>query len=467
MKGFDFAKFKNMNICVDCEKVCRGDVFVLLKKQNGKKKIRQALKRGAKLILAEKSYGMDCFVVVKNARKTWALIEKEKNGCACDHMKIIGVTGTNGKTTTTNFIANILKSAKKKVAVIGTLGAFFEGERFETDGLTTPDPNVLHKLFALFYAKGAEYVVMEVSAHALALEKLAGVKFDVAVLTNITQDHLDFFKSMKKYKKAKYKIFSQTERAVVCGDCIKRNEFTRKVALPTMFYGFNSDNEVYAKVLSSSFDKNVFFCHTPKFSFQSKIKLSGSYNILNALASVCVCICEDIDAHHIIKGLSSMNAVEGRFNVKNTFNKKIVIDFAHTPDGLKNLIQNVKPLAKGDVITVFGCGGNRDKKKRSVMGKIATTLSDQVVLTSDNPRFEDPNLIIKDILKKVNKKCKIYVEPNREKAIKVALSLAKKDDAVIIAGKGGEKYQDIAGTKVPYDDFEVVERLLQKGKGEK
>ena len=159
-----------------------------------------------------------------------------------------------------------------------------------------------------------------------------------------------------------------------------------------------------------------------------------------------------------------MKAVEGRFNVKNFGNKKIVIDFAHTPDGLKNLIQNVKPLVKGELITVFGCGGNRDKKKRSVMGKIATTLSDQVVLTSDNPRFEDPNLIIKDILKKVNKKCKIYVEPNREKAIKVALSLAKKGDVVIIAGKGGEKYQDIAGVKLPYDDFEVVDRLLLQKK---
>ena len=464
MEKFDYTKFQNMNICVDCEKICPGDVFVLLKKQNGKKKICQALKRGAKLILAEKSYGMDCCIVVKNARKTWALIEKEKNGCACDHIKIIGVTGTNGKTTTTYFIANILKSAKKKVAVIGTLGAFFEGERFETDGLTTPDPNVLHKLFALFYLKGAEYIVMEVSAHALALEKLAGVKFDVAVLTNITQDHLDFFKSMRRYKKAKFKIFDHAKYAVICGDCVKPSKFLHKLNIPSMFYGLNSKNDVYAKILSANFEKSVFFCHTPKFSFQSVIKLSGSYNILNALASVCVCICEDIDAHYIKRGLSTMKAVEGRFNVKNFGNTKIVIDFAHTPDGLKNLIQNVKPLVKGELITVFGCGGNRDKKKRSVMGKIATTLSDQVVLTSDNPRFEDPNLIIKDILKNVDKNCKIYVEPNREKAIKVALSLAKKDDVVIIAGKGGEKYQDIAGVKLPYDDFEVVDRLLLQKK---
>ncbi len=467
MKEFDFAMFENMNICIDSEKVKAGDVFVLLKKRGGKKKIRQALKRGAKLILAEKSYGIKCCEVVKNVRKTWALIEKEKNGCACDHMKIIGVTGTNGKTTTTYFIASILKSAKKKVAVIGTLGAFFEGERYETDGLTTPDPNILHKLFALFYSRGAEYVVMEVSAHALELGKVAGIKFDVAVLTNITQDHLDFFKTMKKYKKAKYKIFDQAKKAVVCGDCIKRGEFTRRAKLPTTFYGFNSSNEVYAKLLSSSFDRSVFFCHATNFSFQSKIKLSGAYNILNALASVCACICEGIDVQYIKKGLANMKEVEGRFNVRNIRGKTVVIDFAHTPDGLKKLIQNVRPLVKGEIITLFGCGGNRDKKKRAIMGKIATSLSDQVVITSDNPRFEDPNLIIKDILKKVNKNCKINIDPNREKAIKVAFSLAKKDDAVIIAGKGGEKYQDIAGTKVPYDDFEVVERLLQKGKGEK
>lgn len=466
MKEFDMSQLEAKNICIDPDKVKAGDVFVLLKTEKGKEKVQKALENGAVAVLAEKDFGLSRCSCVESPRKAWALLEKSRHKNACDKLKIIGITGTNGKTTTTFFVASILQAAKKKVAVIGTLGAFFEGKKFET-GLTTPDPDKLHELFEKFLTLGAEYVVMEVSAHALALEKTAGITFETAVLTNITQDHLDFFGSMKKYANAKCKLFSQAKKAVVCGETINAKKFSRKNKIPTIFYGFNSKFDIYGKTTCLKLDKSHFFCHTPKDTFECKIRLSGEYNVLNALAAVAVCFGENVTSREIASGLFRMKEVEGRFNVRSKAGKTAIIDFAHTPDGLEKLIKNVRPLVNGKIITIFGCGGNRDRKKRAIMGKIASNLSDEVILTSDNPRFEEPMSIILDIARGIDKKTKFFMLPDRQQAIALGLSRAKKDDAVIIAGKGGEKYQDIGGVKVAYDDFEVVENLLSKRREKK
>lgn len=468
-------EFKNQNIlpsevlerevkgvCVDLNKLKKGDIFLVLKDDDHAVfKINAALKGGAQLVLAASDYGIENCYAIANPRKAWALLEKKLHHDACDKLKIVGVTGTNGKTTTTHILYNILKDAGKKVALIGTLGAFYDSKQIDT-GFTTPDPDILHELFERFVNDGVEYVVMEVSAHALALEKMAGVKFDVGVLTNITQDHLDFFGDMDNYEQAKYKLFSfhQSRSAVVCADTINMRKFSSLVDLPTTSYGLHTPCDVFGNIEKASLDGSIYLCNCNDKVFLASTPLVGEYNVENCLAATAAASRLGIDVRSIQRAIKYLPEVEGRFNVKKGAGKQVVIDYAHTPDGLEKIIKNVKPLAAGKVITVFGCGGNRDASKRPVMGKIASSLSDVVVLTSDNPRLEEPMEIISQIADGIVKGSDVKIEPDRARAIKLAINSAEKDDVVIIAGKGGEKYQDIGGVKIPYDDLSVVEETF-------
>lgn len=470
MKLKDVAHFSNVDdlpsivleseisgIQIDVNKIKQGDVFLLLKDdENAQFKMQQALKNGAKFVLAANDYGLkDCYAI-RNPRRAFAIMEKKLHHNACDKMKIIAVTGTNGKTTTTNLIYDILKGAGKKVGLIGTLGAKVDGE-FEDTGFTTPDPDILHGLFEKMYDQGVEYVVMEVSAHALALEKMEGIKFAVAVLTNITQDHLDFFETMENYEKAKYKLFSlsRARYGVVCADGVNMSRFMKYCQIPVSSYGINSPSDVFAIDIKQNLEGCEFICNCNDEVMIVKSSFTGEFNVQNILAAISCASALGIDKNVIVREIKYAPPVEGRFNVISQNDIKVIIDFAHTPDGLEKIIKNVKSLTNGRVITVFGCGGNRDAKKRPVMGKIATSLSDYCVFTSDNPRFEQPLSIIKDIeAGAVNQN--YIVEPNRSVAIKKALDGAKEGDSVIIAGKGAEKYQEIGGEKHPYDDYSEV-----------
>ena len=446
------------DIKIDSRLVKKGDLFIALSGTNydGNNFIDDAIANGASIIMTDKDLHGANFVRVLSSRKAYAMTCKNFFGRACDKMKIVAVTGTNGKTTICNTVKDILKSTGAVVGTIGTLGASFNGKTIDT-GFTTPDPYILHKVFAEMKEGGVEYVVMEASAHALALEKLEGINFEIGVLTNITEDHLDFFKTMNRYAKAKYKLFEKgrTKKGIVCDDDVYCKHLLLNSKIPMLSYGLSEGAEINAYDIVKTFNGTRFRCDYLGENYNFEMGLVGDYNIKNALASIAICKNLGIPFEKIRLGLKNVNFPEGRFNVIKMGKTNIIIDYAHTPDGLENVLQTAKDLSNGKVVTIFGCGGNRDRKKRAIMGQVAEQNADRVILTSDNPRFEDPMSIIQDIKDGMISKRVIVIE-NRKRAIEYALSKYNKGETIIIAGKGAEKYQDVMGQKIPYNDYDVV-----------
>lgn len=459
-------------IVTDHRKVRSGDVFIALKGENfdGNDYVTDAIINGASAVISEEHHNLPECIQVDDARRAYALISKHFYGDACDKMKIIAVTGTNGKTTTCNTITDILRRNGKEVGVIGTLGASIDGELVDT-GMTTPDPDRLHEIFKKMYDEGKEYVVMEASAHALALKKLDGITFEVGVLTNITEDHLDFFGDMETYAKAKFKLFdkNRVKKAVICKGKTFDDKFLEKIKVPYITYGLGEDADkksLTATVLKKDFCGSYFITKFNGREHIVKTPLIGLYNVENVLASIGVCDALGLTMEQIIKGVSCSQPVEGRFNVVNVNGINIIIDFAHTPDGLEKVISTTRELANDLLVVIFGCGGNRDKLKRPIMGEIASRLADEVILTSDNPRYEKPMDIIGDIRKGITSG-NVKAIADRRGAIEYALEKYPPGTTIVIAGKGGEKYQDIMGIKYPYNDLDIVnnfyrEQLLEK-----
>ena len=440
-----------------------GDIYIALKgsKFNGNDFIQNALSRGAAAVISEEKFLDARAVQVENARSAYALISKNFFDRACDKLKIIAVTGTNGKTTIANITTDILRYAGGKIGTIGTLGAKIDDEIMDT-GFTTPDPYMLHKLFKEMEEKGCEYVVMEASAHALALNKLDGIKFEIGVLTNITEDHLDFFKDMDSYAKAKFKLFEygKVKLGIICGDDERCRKLLIHPHVPCISYGEEHFCDVKAENIKKSFDGSKFQCDYMGEKFDIKTNLVGDYNVQNALAAITICRSLGVPKELVRLGLSCINPVEGRFNIIKTGSSNVVIDYAHTPDGLEKILKTARELSDKPLVAIFGCGGNRDRQKRPIMGEIASRLADDVILTSDNPRFEDPYVIIGEILQGVSKHCEII--ENRKAAIEYALKKYTDEQTIVIAGKGAEKYQEIKGKKYPYNDFDVVYDYFRK-----
>lgn len=446
------------DIKIDSRNVNPGDMFIALKGESfdGNNAINEVVNKGASIVLTDQNIQGTNIVNVDNARSAYAKVCKNFFGRACDDLKIIGVTGTNGKTTICNTIKELLQFSGAKVGIIGTLGASYKNSVLDT-GFTTPDPYLLHKIFADMKSQGDEFVVMEASAHALELNKLDGIKFEIGVLTNITEDHLDYFKTMDNYAKAKYKLFDKgrVKLGIVCGDDDYCERLLLNQKVPTISYGIAIENDVYASDIEKSFNGSSFCCDFMGEKTHFKTCLVGEYNIKNAIASIAVCRSLGVPADLIKLGMSCISPVEGRFNVIKMGSLNIVVDYAHTPDGLENVLETAKDLTKGKLIAIFGCGGNRDKLKRPIMGKIAEGIADEVILTSDNPRFEDPFEIIKEISSGM-KKHSVKIIENRKDAIEYALNHYNNGETIVIAGKGAEKYQDIKGVKYPYNDFDVI-----------
>lgn len=442
------------DIKIDSRLVEKGDLFIAIKGENfnGEDYIDDAFEKGAVGVISEK--GDERVIKVDNARSAYSLVCKNFFGKACDKLKIIGVTGTNGKTTTTSITKEVLQCAGLRTGVIGTLGAG-EGELIDT-GFTTPDPYQLHKIFRDFLEQGVECVAMEASAHALALNKLDGIKFDIGVLTNITEDHLDFFKDMETYARAKEKLFEEgrVKLGIICCDDLYCRRLFARGKVPMLSYGLGRGNDISMQKKFENDDVSHFICRALNEEFEVSCPLLGDYNIQNILACVGICRALGIPASFLKVALSCVNQVEGRFNVIKMGDSKIIIDFAHTPDGLEKVLLSAKKITNGKLKVLFGCGGNRDRLKRPIMGKVGEDFADEVFLTSDNPRFEEPKEIIEEIAKGMSSKpAKI---PDRREAIKAVLSSLQDGDSVVIAGKGGEKYQDINGVKIPYNDFDEV-----------
>ncbi len=455
------------NLQTDSNSVTHGSLYICLAGRDfdGHSFVRQVELYGGAAVITEKELDVNITqVVVENCRFAMSFIASVFYGHPEKDMKIIGVTGTNGKTTTTHIIKNILDEAGIKCGLIGTLGTYF-GDKYLEPSLTTPDPFVLYKTLGEMKKCGVKVVAMEVSAHALALDKVSCLKFDVGVFTNLSQDHLDFFVNMENYKKAKLKMFENG----ICKYIVSNSDDETGLELirrggKTVSYGIDNPADVFAIEIEQYQTGTRFVCNLFDYIFDVDLKLIGLFNVYNALAAATAAALVGVQPEKIVDGLKNMNNVSGRLEL--VYNEKfaVFLDYAHTPDGLDKSLKALKNSCGGRLICVFGCGGNRDKGKRRVMGRISGENADFTVITSDNPRYEEPMEIIGEIEKGMLEVSKNYVVvQDRKEGIKYALCAAGKGDTVLIAGKGSEKYQEILGIKQVYNDKDTVMDILRTG----
>lgn len=394
-------------------------------------------------------------------RRDFALASAAFYGNPADKLITIGVTGTNGKTTVTHIIKSIMDEAGRKTGLIGTNGVYIGDKKYPAT-LTTPDPPELHGILARMLNEGVDTVVMEVSAHALALKKTEGIKFTVSAFTNLTQDHLDFFGSMEEYKKAKLSLFtpSHTQIAVINVDDETGVQIFRNSDLPLITYGCDNPSDVFAIDYRATDMGCYFVANLMDDVLQMEYCAPGRFNMSNVLCAAAVAKVLGVETEAIRLGVEKVRQVAGRFEIIKRGGKRVVIDYAHTPDGLSKILGAVREITRGKVITVFGCGGNRDRSKRAAMGEIAGELSDFAVITSDNPRYETPDTIMKDIEKGMKGKNYVMKE-DRRAGIAYALGMCGEGDTVLIAGKGHEDTQEKNGIKEHFSDEETVRELLE------
>ncbi|MBR0189857.1 MAG: UDP-N-acetylmuramoyl-L-alanyl-D-glutamate--2,6-diaminopimelate ligase [Clostridia bacterium] len=405
-------------------------------------------------------------IVVNSARQAMSEIAAAFYGHADKKMKLIGVLGTNGKTTTTHLIASILMNSGVKCGLVGTLGIFY-GNKFIEPTLTTPDPIELHKTLADMYDSGVEAVVMEVSAHAAFLKKVYGLEFETGVFTNLTQDHLDFFGDMESYKKAKTSFFKDNacKYVVLNSDDETGREIAQTAKGKVLTYGIDSPADVFAIDLDEKPSETTFVLNLFDCIYEVRLNLIGRYNVYNALAAATVCALYGIPPEKVAEGIENLKGVSGRLECVYDGDFSVYIDYAHTPDGLKQSLTALKRHTKNRLICLFGCGGNRDKEKRPIMGAISGEIADFTVLTSDNPRYEEPMEILWQVEKGIVEKTDRYViVQERAEGIRYALDMAKKGDIVLLAGKGSEKYQEVFGIKRPFCDKDYVDGYLRRKK---
>ena len=454
------------DITTDSNAVVKGSLFICIKggNYNGGDFIRQVENYGGVAVVTQEKLDTSLTqVIVSDARTAVCEIAAAFYGNAHKKMKIIGVTGTNGKTTTTHFITSILTGAGIKCGLIGTLGVFYDGKFLEPT-LTTPDPIELHRIFYEMALKGVEAVIMEISAHAAFFNKLHGIKFEVGVFTNLTQDHLDFFGDMKNYKKAKLSFFDKNEcRYIVAnGDDKAGREIAHAFKQKAITFGILSPSDIFAIVISESDNGCNFILNLFDAVYKVTSNLIGRYNVYNALAAATASALYGVSTYKVAAGIEGLKGISGRLECVYEGDFSVYVDYAHTPDGLSESLKTLKKHAKNRLICLFGCGGNRDAKKRPIMGKISGRLADFTVITSDNPRYEEPMDIIWQVEEGLKDTGAAYViVQDREEAINYALKNASRGDVVLIAGKGSEKYQDVFGVKRPFNDKEKVERYIR------
>jgi len=455
-------------ICYDSREMRSGEIFVAIRgyETDGHKYIEDAVKKGAACIICEEApeIPVPC-IIVKNSRIALADASAVWFGHPAEKLRIVGVTGTNGKTSVTNLIKYIIENnSSAKVGLIGTNGNFI-GDRELSTVHTTPESYELHKLLDKMVLEDCTHVVMEVSSHALYLSRVHGIKFDVGVFTNLTPEHLDFHGTMEEYARAKSLLFPNCKKSVINIDDAYAPLMIDKSTGPVMSYAIeDSSADLVGKDIKLQADK-VEFCAVALGSINRvELQIPGLFSVYNALASIAAATLLGFDTDKITPVLQSYEGVKGRAEVIPTgYDFTVLIDYAHTPDALKNIITAVKGFAKGRVITIFGCGGDRDKAKRPLMGQIATDLSDFAVVTSDNPRTEDPHAIISEIIAGIQSADATYkVIENRHEAICWSIDSLCSGDVLIIAGKGHETYQILGKEKFHFDDREVVAEHIRQ-----
>lgn len=436
--------------------------------QDGFDYVSSAIANGAVAVVGEKETCAEApnYVHVDNIRKAMPEISAMFYGYPGLHIKACGVTGTNGKTTTCYLIKYILEARNKKVGIITSQVYDTGEEKFEADR-TTPESLDLQRLLFLMKKNYCVNAIIEVSSHALALHRVDNINFRVAVYTNITRDHLDFHKTMEEYLEAKTLLIKKLEGplsyAVINLDVPEFRSLFGNFDSSYMSYSLeNSEADIYCANYEIRPQGTIFDLVTPMGTRTIDYKLSGKFNLINAIAAAAGGMACGADLDSVVKGLEIAQPIPGRFNYIGSGQPfAVYIDFAHTPDALERLIQSARELSTGKIFTLFGCGGDRDSGKRSMMGQVATLNSDYAMVTSDNPRSEDPQAIIEDIKPGlVGNNYEICID--REEAIKKIIKLAGENDVVLLAGKGAENYQEIQGVKLPFSDKDVALKILSE-----
>ncbi len=464
IKGYNDIEISG--ITSDSRKVKEGFAFVCIDGAlvDGHNFSKSAEENGAGIIIAEKPIDAENLLIVEDTKELFFSMCLAWFGNPLKNMKLIGITGTNGKTSTTYMLKSILENEGKKCGLIGTIQHLIGDKTIESKN-TTPGAYEICELLAMMRDEGCEYAIMEVSSHALEQKRICGVTFDVGMFTNLTQDHLDYHKTIENYLLAKKKLFSMSKVAVINYDDEAAKRMVEGEACEVISYSTLSDETTYsAKGITYKADGVEF--EFVGFGLIGRIKLStgGLFTVYNALCAISCALALGVPLLSCADALSKFQGVKGRAEVVPTGRDfHIIIDYAHTPDGLENILNTFLNVPHGRIVTLFGCGGDRDKTKRPIMGEIAARLSDFVIVTSDNPRSENPSAIIKDIVVGIKPfKTPYVVIENRIDAIKYAIEYAKKDDIIILAGKGHETYQILNTGTIHLDEREIVRDALEE-----
>ena len=450
----------------DSRQVTPGSLFVAVSgfAADGNRFIPMALEKGAvAVVTARKPEGEIPYILVENDRLALAMLGVNFYGAPARSMTMIGITGTNGKTSTTLLLKHVLEQTRQaKVGLVGTMFNLIGQEEIPTER-TTPESFELQGLFARMRDAGCTYGVMEVSSHAIALERVGGVRYDVAAFTNLTEDHLDFHKTMENYCDTKAELFARCDKAVVNCDDPWFDRVTAKATCPVLTTSVQDKGGLNARDVELLPDGVRFTVCYEEQKLPVRLGIPGKFTVYNALTVLGIALQLGIGLEEAVDALATAPGVKGRVEVVPTPGKPytVLIDYAHTPDGLENVLSSVRSYCQGRLIAVFGCGGDRDPIKRPIMGRIGTRLADLAIITSDNPRTEDPMAIIRDICVGADETGKTYkVICDRRKAIEYALTIGEKKDIIILAGKGHETYQEINHVKYHLDEREEVARIL-------
>ncbi len=456
------------SIAYDSRKVTAGCLFVAIKgfASDGNRFIPMAMENGAvAVVTAQKPENDIPYILVESDRQALALLSCNFYDHPAKSMTMIGITGTNGKTSATLLLKQVLeKTVGAKVGLIGTMANRIGDEAIPTER-TTPESLELQELFAKMRDAGCTHVVMEVSSHAIALHRVTGFDFQIAAFTNLTEDHLDFHKTMENYCLTKAELFRRCDKGVLNADDAYADTIANAATCEMLKTSVKGNGDLRATDIQLHADGVSFTAVTEEAEQPVSLPIPGRFTVYNALIVLGITMQLGIALPEAAKALETAKGVQGRVEVVPTPGKPytVLIDYAHTPDGLENVLRSVRDFCKGRLISVFGCGGDRDPIKRPIMGKIGVELSDIAIITSDNPRTEDPMAIIADILKGVGEEQKNFVViENRRKAIQYAMDIGEKDDMIVLAGKGHETYQEINGVKYHLDEREEVAAYLME-----
>ena len=431
---------------------------------DGNRFIPKAMEKGAAAVITTKKPEWDIpYVLVDNDRLALARVAAAFYGYPADAMTMIGVTGTNGKTSVTWLLKQVLEQTTgAKVGLIGTMENHIGDLVLDTER-TTPESIQLQRLFARMRDADCRYAVMEVSSHAIALHRVEGIRFAVGAFTNLTEDHLDFHQTMEDYGNTKAQLFAHCDKAVVNSDCPWGQRMVAGRDLPVIATAVDGPGDLMAKNIEFNRDGLHFTAVYGEKSADVQVPIPGKFTVYNVLTVLGIALQLGISLETAAAALRNVRGVKGRVEVVSTPGKDytLLIDYAHTPDGLENVLHAVRGFCKGRLIAVFGCGGDRDRKKRPIMGEIGVRLADLAVITSDNPRTEVPGAIIDDILAGLGDAKNYVAIENRVEAIHYAMDIAKKDDIIVLAGKGHETYQEVMGVKYHMDEREIVADYLE------